>query len=292
METADAQPQPVYSSQTAPRERFHRRAIGWAVALPLAYALWLATLFAAQDFLVFPGVLRTSRGDEAHIDPAIEQITLTAANGDQVVAWFQTGEGRSPESPGPAVISFGGNGDIVEQRWSACQPYTERGLSVLAVEYRGYGRSAGWPSADRLREDAVAFYDWLAQRPEVDPTRIVAHGHSLGGGVAFALADQRPLVALIAESTFKNTRDRTAQYGAPQWLLRHRFPSDQIAPKLHFPILLMHGRYDGTTPIEDSRRLRQLAPNARLTELECGHSDSHTDWPAVDDFLAENGLRE
>ncbi|CAE7906487.1 WAV2, partial [Symbiodinium microadriaticum] len=61
---------------------------------------------------------------------------------------------------------------------------------VLAMEYRGYGRSenGGGFSEPAFVEDAAAAYEWLvtyatSENSVVDPSRILVFGRSLGGCV-------------------------------------------------------------------------------------------------------------
>ena len=63
----------------------------------------------------------------------------------------------------------------------------ELGFSVLAIDYRGFGKSsAGLPSEQTAAEDARAAWDWLAREYPGRPRYIF--GHSLGGAIAIDLA--------------------------------------------------------------------------------------------------------
>ena len=75
-------------------------------------------------------------------------------------------------------------------------------MGVMLVEYPGYGRSAGSPSEDSIRETMLLAFDWLGDQPEVDPTKIVVYGRSMGGGAACTLIPERKPAALILQSSF------------------------------------------------------------------------------------------
>src|SRR5688572_30832441 len=108
-----------------------------------------------------------------------------------VEGWFLPAYGVAAGRPGPAVIFAHGNAEIIDPYALELEPYRRMGVSVLLPEFRGYGRSGGEPSEEGITDDFVAFHDLLAARPDVDPSRIVFHGRSLGGGVVCALAARR-----------------------------------------------------------------------------------------------------
>lgn len=72
----------------------------------------------------------------------------------------------------------------VSWRVAAYQSFTSRlHANVLAVDYRGFGDSAGVPSEDGLELDAYAAWNWLLEHG-AKAEDIVIIGHSLGTGVA------------------------------------------------------------------------------------------------------------
>src|SRR5262245_62679558 len=74
--------------------------------------------------------------------------------------------------------------------------------SLALVNYRGYGESDGNPSETTLFGDALAVFDALASRPEIDRARIVLVGRSLGSGVATYVASERPVAAVVLISPY------------------------------------------------------------------------------------------
>ena len=68
------------------------------------------------------------------------------------------------------------------------QALREHGLAVLLFDYRGYGGNDGSPTETGLAVDAQAAGAYLATRADVDPTRLVYFGESLGAAVAITLA--------------------------------------------------------------------------------------------------------
>ena len=73
----------------------------------------------------------------------------------------------------------------------------DAGLSVLLVDYRGYGDSGGRPSEAGTYRDARAAWDWLVGAADVPAGRIVIFGRSLGAAVAALAVVGLAVVALI-----------------------------------------------------------------------------------------------
>lgn len=124
----------------------------------------------------------------------------------------------------------------------------ELGFSVLAVDYRGFGKSdASLPSESRAVEDAQAAWAWLASKYPDQPRYIF--GHSLGGAIAIELAtkvnDER---GTIVEGTFTSIPDVVSSM---KWgwlplkgLITQRFESIKKVARIGSPLLVVHGAQD------------------------------------------------
>lgn len=266
--------------------------VGLGALLILVPPTWLAIIHFAQESLIYPGSDREPMPAPGPTDPAVQQIWLETESGLALEGWYQPGRGRSAEDPGAAVLFFHGNGDLIDERWNVSGPYVERGLSFLAVEYRGYGRVGGAVDKDAMIADAHRWRAWLVKRPEVDPKRLVHHGISLGGAFALSVAETHPPAAVILESTFVSVDDLADRYLAPEAMLRHRYDNGRIIARVQVPVLIVHGRNDWVIPSWHARRLHALAPRSTLVETDAGHSNYRTDWDAILAFLDRNGVGE
>ena len=143
----------------------------------------------------------------------------------------------------------------------------EMGFSVLAIDYRGFGKSTpGLPSEDMAYEDAHAAWDWLGNRYPQRPRYI--YGHSLGGAIAIDLAskvsDER---GVIVEGTFTSIADvaGTMKWGwlpiAP--LITQRFDSVDKVAKVGAPLLVVHGEDDSLIKSELGRKLYEAAAGTK-----------------------------
>ena len=258
--------------------------------LLVTYVAWVLIFLLGQEFLIFYGANRFGAPPPGPRDPAIERWWLEIGPEQRVEAWFQLGDGRSADSPGPTVVFFHGNRDGIDARWYVASPWVKTGYSILAVEYRGYTRSAGLPTEPALIADSTAFVERLLKRPEVDPTRIIYQANSLGGGVALGVCEKRLPAALILESVFTNIPDVVDRSGIPPFLCRHTFRNDLRIRGVTCPILISHGSDDWLIPFKHAERLKRAAPHAELVSFDGGHVGYQPNWPAIQAFLARHGL--
>ena len=256
----------------------------------IAYAAYALLIFLMQRQILYPGrYIRVSGPPPAGIVP-IAVVTATGRS----VAWFMPPFKRSQGERRPLVIFFHGNGEVIDYLPEQAEGFRELGMGVLLVEYPGYGRSSGNPTESSITVTAVAAYDAVLQREEVDPERIVLFGRSMGGGAACAVAARRPSAALILQSAFTSTRPFARNFLVPGFLVRDLFDNGTVVAAYRQPILLFHGSRDTTVPPEHSRKLQRLAPHARLIEFPCSHNDFPPDWREfyrnIAVFLKETGV--
>ena len=159
----------------------------------------------------------------------------------------------------------------------------ELGFSVLAIDYRGFGKStAQLPSEQLALEDARAAWDWLAARYPDQPRYIF--GHSLGGAIAIDLASRvDDEHGTLVEGTFTSIPDLvdTFKWGwlPVSGLITQRFESVSRVAGIGSPLLVVHGAQDQLIPPELGRRLFEAAASPKLfVEVEGG---SHHNTNAV-----------
>ncbi len=247
------------------RLRRHRR---WRFALAAGLILVIPVLlvFSFLSRIVFPG--QTTQGQnvaDVTLPSGSELISLRSRNGQRVAALFGTaltdeGRPRPDASRRPTLLFFYGNAMCIATSTDLFEAFRRLGANVLVPDYLGYGLSGGRATETGCYATADACLDHLRHRPDVDPTRIVVSGWSLGGAVAIDLATRRSVAGLAIFSTFTSTadvaRDHVPYLPAANLLLSgHRFASLDKMGRISCPVLIGHGTDDSLIPFGMMERL-------------------------------------
>ena len=262
----------------------------WAVVIYTAYCSFL---FLMQRRIIYPRSMIPLPAEPSPSIPGIKTIWLNTDFG-KVEAWFLPPAVDQALSPAPAVIFGHGNGEIIDYWPQELRMFNQMGVGLLLVEYPGYGRSEGSPSQESITKTFVKAYDALAARKDVDPSRIIFLGRSLGGGALCALAENRPSAALILMSTFTGVRPMAIRYLAPSFLVRDTFDNLSVVRDYANPVLIIHGKRDTIIPFTHGKKLHQAAKHSELIVYNAGHNDCPPDWNVfwrdVEGFLRKNGI--
>ena len=156
----------------------------------------------------------------------------------------------------------------------------ELGFSVLAIDYRGFGKSTNeLPSESMAYEDARAAWEWLGQKYPGRPRYIF--GHSLGGAIAIELAAQvNDEAGTVVEGTFTSIPDVVSTF---KWgwlpvslLITQRFEAVKRVPEIGSPLLVVHGGEDRLIQPALGRRLYEAATGRKSFVLVEGGSHHNT----------------
>ena len=220
------------------------------------------------------------------------------AKPERINAWWIPG----PTPGACAILYLHGNGwNIGDSAYDTAR-LRRIGFAVLAIDYRGYGRSdGGFPSESQVYQDAQVGWDQL-KTLQPDARRRFVYGHSLGGAIAIDLATKNAGIAgLVVEGSFTSMSDMAREvrgFGLLpiDWLLTQRFDSLAKIASITTPVLFIHGLVDDVIPSSMSERLHAAAPQPKSLWLVpgAGHSSiAVVAWDryraALLDFAAQAG---
>lgn len=189
-------------------------------------------------------------------------------------------EAARPRADAPVLLYLHGARWNVAGSAGRIRRMQELGFSVLAIDYRGFGKSTAMlPSEDMAYEDARAAWDWLAQRHPQRPRYIF--GHSLGGAIAIDLAARvTDESGTIVEGTFTSIPDVASSF---RWgwlpvgpLITQRFEAVNKVTRIGSPLLVVHGSQDRLIPSDLGKRLYEAASGPKRFMLVEGGSHHST----------------
>lgn len=275
------------SADRAPRDRPAPQRGTLLVATPILLLAFMSGL--ADRFVYFP-TSEHDGGTPATIGASYEDVWIETGDvklhGWMVPAAGEVGPAASAvhdaavesgaRPTAPVVLFLHGNAGNVSHRLDKLAILHGLDVSVLLVDYRGYGKSSGEPDEAGLYRDASVAYDDLVRRG-YRGDRIVLYGESLGGTVATDLATRREVAGLVLDSTPTSIL-AVARHHYPilpvGLFLAARYDALSRIERVNAPILFLHSTEDEIVPFSMGEEMMAAAraPNT-LVRLRGGHND-------------------
>ena len=138
------------------------------------------------------------------------------------------------------VLYFHGNGEDLGYLDSIANKLNQRRMSVLAMDYRGYGLSEGTATEQNAYADARVLYEQALEMGSC-AEQLVVWGRSVGSGPAVDLALKIDAHALVLDSPFVTAfRVMTGKAIFPI----DRFDNVSKISQIDEPLFVMHGELD------------------------------------------------
>ncbi|CAI0387808.1 unnamed protein product [Linum tenue] len=269
----------------------------------------MALLVAFQERLVYvpvvPGLTKSYPITPARLRLTYEDVWLRSSDGVRLHAWF--------------IKLFPDCRDIAHRLEMVRIMLQKLQCNVFMLSYRGYGASDGSPSQHGITKDAQAALDHLCQRNDIDTSRIVVFGRSLGGAVGALLTRNNPdkVAGIILENTFTSILDMAGVLlpflkwviggsGAKgvkilNFVVRSPWNTIDVIGEVQRPILLLSGLQDEMVP---PSHMQMLYAKAAAHNKECIFVDfpsgMHMDtwlaggdhyWATIQQFLEKYAPR-
>lgn len=180
----------------------------------LTFVLYAAGFYLlvilAQSLFIFPGaffsLLNSKKRDSGTLPPDVESIFISTRDGKSLEVWRLPVLPDQPEKPYIGIV-FHGNGGSLENFLLTQLWFQEMGIVSYGFDYRGYGKSSGWPGESGISIDGDAVWEYVTKRENIDAGRIIILGVSVGGAPAARIASIHNPKVLLLISSFTSLRD-------------------------------------------------------------------------------------
>lgn len=254
------------------------------------YLLACIFLFIFQERLIFhpQGISRQTIDDIKANNPDIEEINLKMKDGTNINGWFLRDHDNSNTK---LFIYFGGNADEISSMIDDVKRY--KYWSFVLINYRGYGESNGTANEKNLCNDALEIYDYFYNKKDLNCSKVVVMGRSIGSGVATYLAQNRKVDGIILATPYDSVLS-VAQEKIPIFpvniMLRNRFDSINRAPSIIQPALIIVASEDKLIPPWHARKLSdQWGGKVYIVEIAGEDHNSIVSseeyWQSIDQYL-------
>lgn len=200
---------------------------------------------------------------------AYDDVTLTVKDGTELHGWWlpaiddskEDAEGVGldmvfVEEASPVVLFLHGNAENISTHIASVAWLPAKGISVFALDYRGFGASTGRPEMPGVLQDIRAGADWLRRTYPDRP--LIIFGQSIGAALAVTFVGQSgsdyQVKGLVVEAPFagfgsvaREALSKSALGWAVwpfTWLVPSDWDPDQWASFIQVPTLVMHSPDD------------------------------------------------
>ena len=228
-----------------------------------------------------------------------ENVYFKTIDGKKLNAWYVP-----PKKDYPIIMFSHGNGGNISYFFDMLIPVTNMGYGVFIYDYRGYGKSEGFPFEKGLYKDARAALNFLNNEKNIKSENIILWGLSIGGGVTSQIAIENDFKAVILQSTFTNTKDMgkatLKRATKKDWMQNfvylfpfiQKFDNYSRIDKITEPLLITHSMDDSMIPYEQAIKNHSKAPMAEFVLVKNDdHNDYENSLPVIVDFLEKIRLK-
>ena len=246
----------------------------FVLVVAACYGLLVVAVYFMQSRMLYladmPGRTLTMTPDDVGMD--YQDVSINTSDGVTLHGWFIGG--RSSR----VLLFFHGNAGNISHRLDSIRQFQDLGLSVLIIDYRGYGQSEGRATERGIYRDADAAWRYLIDDRGAVASDIIIFGRSLGASVASRLAAKHQPLALVVESSFTSVPD-IAQDLYPwlpvRWLSRLNHATREYIKEVRCPVLVVHSRDDEIIPFHHAEKIFASANEPRaLLAIRGTHNDA------------------
>ncbi len=194
-----------------------------------------------------------------------EAVDFKSTDGTVLHGWFIPAKNKTPQAAKATVVFSHGNAGSISYHLGFCAWLAEVGYNVFLYDYRGFGKSAGTVDRRGMINDVKAAFAYVRSRDDIDASRLISYGHSLGGAqsvTALGESAVKGLRAIVIDGAFASYQTMASIFGGQ---LGASLVTDELSPKDYVqklspvPLLVVHGTKDEVVPISQGKQLYESA---------------------------------
>jgi uncharacterized protein len=224
--------------------------------------------YAERQNIYFPIKEVANTPDQVGMD--YREVYFNTSDSKAIHSWFIPAEAAEF-----TILLSHGNAGNIGHRLDKIKILHDIGLDVFIYDYRGYGKSKGFPSEKGFYRDIHGAYDYLVKEAGIPHEKIILYGESIGGAVSLELARSMPVAGLITENTFTSIKDMVKNVFPfiPHFIFSSRFDSADKIQHVHCSKLIMHSVDDEIVPFSQGEKLYSAAAQPKFfLRLRGGHN--------------------
>lgn len=216
----------------------------------------------------------------SNVDLDYQDVWLQADDGTQLNAWWIPAQGSVPDS-NTMILYLHGNAENISSHSHSIYWLANNGISILALDYRGFGASQGKAMMPDIFQDIEAAAAWMKQQyPKKD---LIILGQSIGTVMAIHFtaqaAEEYQIKALVLDAPLTGiaTAARSTMSKNPVgWLI---WPFTVLIPNqwdpvkhianIDLPVLIMHSEKDTIIPYQQGKTLYAQWQTAQPKQQLC-----------------------
>ncbi|MBF0279933.1 MAG: alpha/beta hydrolase [SAR324 cluster bacterium] len=201
-----------------------------------------------------------------------KDVYFHSEDGTKLHGWFVPAQSKNAKG---TVIHYHGNAENLSHYFFHVFFIPQQNYNLFMFDYRGYGQSEGEAEPKGIYEDALAALNYVQSRADVDSTKLIVFGQSLGGALALRLmGDLKPagIAGVVTEGAFYTYQQIAEEKMAEVWFTKLlKYPLSQLlfhddyapAPVIKnispIPLLIVHGSRDDVVPYHHGIQIFEAA---------------------------------
>ncbi|MEJ7768039.1 MAG: alpha/beta fold hydrolase [Chitinophagaceae bacterium] len=249
----------------------------------LGYSALLVSVYLVQDRFIFkPEKLHASF--EFKYDVPFKELFFEVEQGVRI-----NGLHFYRDQPKGLVLYFHGNTRSIKGWARYAKDFYRYDYDVVLVDYRGFGKSTGKRSENKMLKDMQFVYETLMS--QYAQHHIIVYGRSMGSGFAAKIASDNSPRYLILDAPYYNflkVVERLLPVLPVSWVLRYHLPTDKWIKHVNCHTYIIHGTKDRLIPIRNSEKLHAINPNKiTLIRILGGGHNNLPSYPEYHNFIRD-----